>query len=423
MNKSLLIVLAIAAVAAVARSAHAAPVVLSGPGLDSAEAESIAKKTLGTDALQVAGSLADHIGSKGTTAAAVGAASTTCTQPAKRPLTGEFLVVDQQMAEMEYATVRVTIAKIVERVACYGVNATRDEIYTLFFTQGMAAFYDGDAGAAQTAFSQAASIDPSRPWPDQYPPTPKPLYDEALRVLTASTPVRVVSSVEGEVLVDGEKNYGKPMLYPGGHLIFVPESSTSLWVTIPRAPAMSEDGLLVASSAELLLGLMAGNAKYAPWLGDLAERQGWPEIALVGKDSVVVFREGAFFTPEGTRIQRDAGGLTRSAAPVNPATVAGIVLIGVGAGTGAAGAGLNVSSFNDGLPTIGSPLLPRADYERFKTQNTAGLALTVTGVGIAVAGAVVTVVSLAAPSKVALVVPWMSGDDTSVAVGLAGRIR
>ncbi len=287
----------------------------------------------------------------------------------------------------------------------------------------MAAFYDDDTSAAQTAFAQATAIDPSRPWPEQYPPTAKPLYDEALRIMTASPPSKVVSAVPGDVNVDGDKDFGKPRLYPGGHLVFVPSSTSSMWVTIPRAPAMSEDGLLVTTAAELLLGLLAGNDKYAPWLSQLAEKEGWTEIALVGAEDVVLFKEGAFFTTSGGKITRErfnAPSMSEKKGP-SAATVAGIVLIGVGAGTGAAGLGLNVSSFNNGLPKIGSALIPRSEYDRFKTQNSAGLALTATGLGVAVAGVVVAIVGSTAPSKLAAV-PWMSADQSSFSFGIAGRL-
>lgn len=421
MNRLLLAAIALTLVLA-SDAATAAPVVLYGPGLDASAASGIAKQKLNSTEFKVAGPLAERIGVKGVTAVAVGAPSQGCAKPAKRPLKGEFLMVDQQMSEMEYGTVRLTIDRIVERIPCYGVDASRDDLYTLFFTQGMAAFYDDDASAAQAAFAQAAAIDPSRPWPEQYPPTAKPLYDEALRIMTASPPAKVISSVPGEVMVDGEKNYGKPILYPGGHMIFVPDSSTSLWVTIPRAPAMSKDGLLIMTGAELLLGLLAGNDKYAPWLSQLAEEEGWPEIALVSKDEVVIFREGGFFTPTGAKIKRSAGPSASAGAKANPATIAGIALIGVGAGIGAAGAGLNVSSYNKGLPQIGSTLIPRTEYDTYKTQNTAGLALTIAGAGVAVAGVVVTVVSLVSPKEELTVLPWMTADETSVGFGISGRL-
>ncbi len=258
----------------IAAQAHAAPVVLHGPGVDASEAASIAKQKLKLDTLPTATALAARIGVKGAVAVVVGAQAEFCVKPAKRPLRGEFLMVDRHMSEMEYAAARVTIEKIVERIACYGVDASRDDLFTLFFTQGMAAFEAGDSPAAQRAFSQAVAIDPSRPWPSQYPPTAKPLFDEALRIMTASAPIRIINTLGGEVRVNGEKDYGKAILYPGGHLVFVPESSTAMWVTIPRAPAVPEEGVLLTTAAELLLGLLDGNDRYAPWLQAVRRAQG-----------------------------------------------------------------------------------------------------------------------------------------------------
>jgi len=239
--------------------------------------------------------------------------------------------------------------------------------------------------------------------------------------MTASPPSKVVSSVPGDVIVDGEKDFGKPRLFPGGHLVFVPSSTTSLWVTIPRTPGMSEDGLLVVTAAELLMGLLGGNDKYGPWLGELAEKEGWTEIALVSKDNLVIFKEGAFFTASGQQITRSSGTAQAQKKGPTAATVAGIVLIGVGAGAGGAGLGLNMSSFNKGLPKIGTNLIPRSDYNALKTQNSAGLALAATGAGIAVAGVVVAIVGASSPSKVAAV-PWMNADQNSVSFGIAGRL-
>ena len=258
----------------IAAQAHAAPVVLHGPGVDASEAASIAKQKLKLDTLPTATALAARIGVKGAVAVVVGAQAEFCVKPAKRPLRGEFLMDDRHMSEMEYAAARVTIEKIVERIACYGVDASRDDLFTLFFTQGMAAFEAGDSPAAQRAFSQAVAIDPSRPWPSQYPPTAKPLFDEALRIMTASAPIRIINTLGGEVRVNGEKDYGKAILYPGGHLVFVPESSTAMWVTIPRAPAVPEEGVLLTTAAELLLGLLDGNDRYAPWLQAVRRAQG-----------------------------------------------------------------------------------------------------------------------------------------------------
>lgn len=417
--KKLLVLVILAGAVLSARAAAGAPKVLYGPGVDASEAASIAKQRLKVDAVDVIGSLADQIGAKGATPVVIGAPSVRCDKPARRPLKGEFLMVDRQMSEMEYTRVRATIDDIIARIACYGVDASRDDLYTLFFTKGMAAFYDEQTVAAQSAFSQAVAIDPSRPWPTEYPPTAKPLYDEALRVMTASAPIRIVSSVEGEVRVNGEKDFGKAILYPGGHLVFVPETSASLWVTIPRAPGVPEEGILLVPAAELLLGLLAGNDRFAPWLQAEGRAAGWGEVVILSKDGLVQLKDDGFYDAAGNKVRIQADG---SATTTNPVTVAGVGLLAGGVGIALGGVAANMSAFDRGLPKAGTTLIPKSQYESLERQNTAGLVLAGVGAGVAVAGAVVTVISLVAPDKKVAVVPWMTATDDAVGFGLSGRL-
>jgi hypothetical protein len=419
MNRCLAAMVFLTAVALISPHATAGPAVLFGPGLDASRAAAIAEASLGSSDFTVVGPLASRIGLDDTTAVAIGAPYVTCAEPAERALKGEFLRVDEQMTDMEYRAVRQTIEEIVRRIACYGADASRDDLFTLFFTQGMAAFYEGDTAEAQTAFSRATAIDPSRPWPKDYSATAKPLYDEALRIMTASPPGRVNELVPGDVNVDGGRDYGNPRLYPGGHLVFVPSSTTSMWVTIPRMPALSSDGLIIATAADLQAGLLAGDDRYGPWLSEVAQAEGWTQIALVSADKVVVFRGGSFFTPGGVKIERTT---SLRADPPAPAAIAGLVLAGVGAGVAGAGLGLNIRSYNDGIPELGGLLIPVADYDANKRQNTAGLALVFVGAGVAVAGIVVTAIGLAAPKAKLAAVPWIRADQRSVGFGISGRL-
>ncbi len=419
MNRCLGALVFLTVLALVTPDATAGPAVLFGPGLDASQAASIAEQSLGSTDFEVIGPLAARIGLDDSTAVAIGAPYVTCDEPAQRALKGEFLRVDEQMTDMEYRAVRATIDEIVSRIACYGADASRDDLFTLFFTQGMAAFYEGDSAEAQTAFSRATAIDPSRPWPKDYSASAKPLYDEALRIMTASPPARVNEQVPGDVNVDGGKDYGNPRLYPGGHLVFVPSSTTSMWVTIPRMPPLSPDGLIIATAADLQTGLLAGDDRYGPWLSEVAQAEGWTQIVLVSADDVVVFRGGSFYTPTGVKIERS---ISVGPEPPAPAAIAGLVLAGVGAGLAGGGLGLNITSYNNGIPQLGGLLVPVTEYDRYKRQNTAGLALTFVGAGVAVAGIVVTAIGLAAPKSKLAAVPWMTADQGSVAFGISGRL-
>ena len=233
-------------------SARATPVVLYGPGVDGAQATALAKDLLNVTDFKVEGPLFEFIGAGGTAPIVVGAAAVYCPDPnlRQRALKGELLRVREAMREMSYEEAIRDLDDIASRLPCLASDAGRDEIYELFFSRGVAAFFEGDEGGARNAFRQAAAIDPAREWPSDYPPTPQPLFLEALRELLAQPPVALVSEVEGVPLLDGLPDDGTPRMLAGSHLLYVAASRTGLWVKVPPSDQLPPQGLLLTTAVQ-----------------------------------------------------------------------------------------------------------------------------------------------------------------------------
>ena len=399
--------------------AQAATQVLSAPGINEADALAAVKGKVAEPAY--AGLVWDFIDVGGSKAVVVGAPAQRCAKPAPRPLRGELLVVRTSMLDMEYGGALEAIDQITARIACYAEDATPDDLYELYFLRGMAAFNEDQAAEARRSFGQAAALDPSRPWPTEYPPTAQTVYLDALRDAVAQPPAALVREVEGGVSLNGSADDGTPRLLIGGHLLWAETSRTGLWVQVPGA-GVPEQGVLLTTAVTLISGLLAGNNRYAPWLAAGAAAEGWDEVALVSDDGVVVLRGGAFFGLDGKPIRIVAEGEVTARPPPKPTTLAGVVLVGVGAGTAAAGLGLNLASYDDALPQVGEVLPPRRVYEGSMTENRAGIGLLAAGAGVAVAGIVVAIVgSIQKPPQVGAV-PWLVADESKVAVGITGRL-
>ncbi len=399
--------------------AEAAPQVLYGPGVSEADAQAAVKGKL--DDPVFAGLIWDRLDVGGNKAVVVGAPAERCTKESPRPLRGELLVVRTSMLDMEYGGALDAIDAIASRIACYAEDASPDDLYELYFLRGMAAFNEDKPAEARKSFGQAAALDPSRAWPSEYPPTAQTVYLDALRDAVAKPPAALVREVEGGVSLNGAADDGTPRLLVGGHLLWAESSNSGLWITVPAA-GVPEEGVILTTAVKLMSGLLSGNNRYAPWLSALAAQQGWDEVALVSMDGVVVFRGGAFFGLDGKPIKQIVEGSVVVRPAPKPTTIAGMALLGVGAGTAAAGLGLNLASFDQGLPEVGQLLPDRADYEDSVTQNRAGLGLIGAGAGVAVAGIVIAVVGVAKKTPEVAAVPWLLADETQVTFGIAGRL-
>lgn len=101
-------------------------------------------------------------------------------------------------------------------------------------------------------------------------------------------------------------------------------------------------------------------------------------------------------------------------------TAVGIAVAGGGVVIAGVGTGVNMSSYRDGIPQVGEPLLGRTDYEALQTQNQAGMGLAVGGGIAALSGVVVSLVGLATPAPKVVAIPYFQHDGQQTTFGIAG---
>ena len=409
----------------VPRSGWATPVVLYGPGVDGAQATALAKDLLRVTDFKVEGPLYEFLGANGDAAVVVGAPATDCADPGvrRRSLKGELLRVRQAMLDMSYDAAMRDIDEIATRLPCLASDAGRDELYELFFSRGVAGFFERDEAGARAAFRQAAAIEPGREWPSHYPPTPQPLFLEALRELLAQPPAPLVSEVDGVPMLDGLPDDGSPRLLAGHHLLYVASSHSGLWVNVPPLDQLPAQGLLLTTAVQLANGLMRGEERYAPWLQSRMTERGWDDVVVVSEGWAVRFTDGTFQVlradAKDLRAARRRSTVRRGP---SPAAVTGFVAFAAGAGVGLGGLALHVSSFRQGLPKEGATMPPRAEYEALVDRNRAGVGMVAAGSATGVVGLVLAVVGIVLPPPIVAVTPWVTGDHQGVAFGLSGRL-
>lgn len=404
--------------------ARAGIVVLHGPDVDAAQASILAKDQLGTGDLRVAGPLSEWIGVAPEAAVVVGARVTACKEDGqdKRGLGGSMVPLRDQMMEMSYDSAILRSRLLVDRLPCLAEGATTDDLYELLFTRAIAHFFAGEEAAAQHGFAAAAAIDPARDWPKRYPPKPKSLYLDALRDVVAEPPAPVLNEITSGALLDGAPITPNTRLHKGGHLLWVEESGTALWLELDSPAALGDEGLLVTTAANLQDGLLTGDSRYKRWLVDLAEAQGWTEVALVSEGWTILLKDGELeIVKADVRALRRAEAELRRSKGIHPMTAVGIALAGGGVAVAGVGTGVNMSTYRDGIPQVGEPLLGRTDYEALQGQNQAGMGLAIGGGAAALTGVVVSLVGLAMPAPKVVAMPYLQHDGETTTFGLAGR--
>jgi hypothetical protein len=409
-----------------ASSALASTFVVYGPGVDATTAAAMAQEELGQADVRVAGPIQDWIGVADNVPVPVGATEVRrCDEDRrKRPLKGYLIGIENSMADMSYRDALRDIETVVDKLPCLAEKATADDIYTLFFLQGVASFFEDDRDGARESFARAAATAPGREWPVDWPPTPQPVYLEALRQVTANPPAALVVEIDGKVIHNGTLADASPRLLAGGHMLWMPATETGMWITVPPRPDLPENGVLLTSAGRLREGLLAGDARYAPWLQTVADKEGWDDIVLVSPDGAVRYQNGEFTAlgATGKRLAAKARRKARESKKLGALPIAGLVVVGVGAGTTAAGLGLNLSSFRSGLPQVGDILPPRPEYEAKVQQNKAGLGMAIAGGATVATGAIITIIGASIPGGGVAALPWFSADADGVAFGISGRL-
>lgn len=407
-------------------AALASTFVVYAPGVDATTAAAKAQEELGDGDIRVAGPINDWIGVPDDQPVVVGVEATRCAPDERRsrPLKGYLVHVRSMMAEMSYSDALSSIDQVIEKLPCLAENAETEDIYTVFFLQGVARFFERDEAGAEESFAAAAAISPGREWPKDWPPTPEPVYLRALRRVSATPPAPLDAEIEGEILVNGQPDDGIPRLAAGGHLLWLPAFETGMWIEVPPLTELSRQEVLVTTAGQLRDGLLSGQERYAPWIEAVAAKEAWEDVVLVGPEGAMRY-QGGVFTPLGATGRRLAARARRAARAdkrLGPVGTAGLVTVGVGAGVAVAGLALNLSAYQAGLPEVGKILIPRTEYEGHVQRNKIGLGIAVGGGVTVAAGAILTLVGVSLPDGGVAVAPWVIADDRTVAFGISGRL-
>ena len=252
--------------------------------------------------------------------------------------------------------------------------------------------------------------------------------------MNASPPATLVVELDGEVMHNGTPADGSPRMLAGGHLLWMPATETGMWVTVPPREQLPELGVLITSAGQLREGLMSGNDRYAPWLKAVAEAEGWDDLVLVSPEGAVRYKDDTFTAlgATGKRLAAKARRRARESKKLGTLPIAGLIVVGVGAGTTAAGLGLNLSAYRSGLPKVGDILPERSVYESKVQQNKAGLGMAIAGGATVATGAIITIIGgriliitiigVSIPGGGLAALPWFSADGETVAFGISGRL-
>ncbi len=407
--------------------ASAAPVMLYGQGIDGPAAATRVTEFLGASTFVNGGSLDDLMKLGDDDVLLLGVGVETCRTPDKQfnSLTSELVAIRELLDQMDYTPIFTKASLARKKLPCIAAGAKTQDIYDLFFYGGLAAGFGGDEEAAREWFAAAAAIAPSKEWPTRYPPTLRPLYLEGLQKAIRTPPANLDRDLEGDIVIDGASWNGGPVLFPGGHLIWVTSRKTGFWVDVPPIDELPENGILVTTAAKLKDGLFRGDERYVRWIQDKAREKGWDEVLFVGASSISRFKDGKLI-PQDQTVEGLAAAKAEAEAVSEGArgrVIAGLALVGAGAGLAAAGLGLNLSSFEDGLPDVGEALPERSDYDAHYQRNRVGFGLAIGGGVTAVAGLAITAISLGTmPKGGVAAAPWMATDGRTVAFGIAGRL-
>lgn len=384
--------------------AAAGPAVVYGPGLDAETATARARAFLESDDFTVVGGLAELAGDG---AVIVGAATTPCTGAETPMLLPLLMGAQDAVINMEYGDALSQLGSIDQHMPCIAKDASRDQLYELYFLQGYAHFEEGHTEDALSDFTVAASLDPKRAWDPTYPPGAKELYLSALQDVFERQRLGVRVEVES-ALIDGDAVglATKARVIAGTHVVRIGDDV--FLAEVSNDEARAHEDVVLTTSRKLVAGLQAGEERYAPWLADLAEGRSWGDSVLVlGGETPQLMRYRSFDEPTVS-------------AGVGPETI-GPVLMGVGGGLLGVGLALHGAAYNDA--GIQEPskrvLVDSTTYERLVSQNRAGFGLAVAGGVVLGAGLVTTIIGLTGGSPKATA--WAAPTEGGVTLGIGGR--
>jgi len=409
----LLLTLAMASPSAVL----AGTAVLYGDGHDAATAAAAAKAALGTGDFVVAGAIAERVGAGPLLG---GGSMTVCDGEPAEPLARALVASRMSVDDMEYAAAEQSLRAARERLPCGAEEASRDDLYNLFFLGGIAAFNAGDAPAARAAFAEAATLDPARRWDDVFAPTAKPTFLEALQQVLERPRSRLAVDLVG-VRVDGQPLAAGSTadLQAGGHLITI--DGVAWWADVSGGAELRLQG-----AAALAEAVSAGDPAAVPWLTRLAADEGWTQIVVLTEHGARRFVGGSWTAERASGLAAPVAGPAAPKAGPAPMRIAGIGAAAGGAVLAGVGLGVNLQAYQEaGLASTGeatwSSTVAEPEYAPLLTRNRAGLGLAIGGGATAVAGVVVAILGGAADGKVMATVPWVTAGPDGVRPGIGGR--
>ena len=388
--------------------AFAGTVGVYGPGIDADTATVRARAELGSDDFTVAGSLVEFAGGADVPAI-VGASAEACTKAGPN-LVALLDKARNAVVEMDYLDALGHLERLTAGLPCTAANATRDQLYDLYFLQGYAHWSADQPDEALADFVVAGSIDPKREWNAAYPPAAKELFLAGLQQVFERQRVSVRVEVQ-PAWVDGESvgPSSRPKLIAGKHILRLQDTTFS--VEVKDDEARADEDLVLTSSRRLIAGLLAGENLYAPWLADLAEQNKWGDTVLVLGGATPQVLDGRVF--EGGTDPREGPSMG----------AVGAVLMGVGAGMAGVGLAVHMGAY-DGAGVqkpSGRVVVNEAEYGPLVTQNRVGFGILVGGGAVLGAGLVTTIVGLVSESP-PRATAWMTPTpDGGVAFGVGGR--
>ncbi len=407
MLRTLIPLLVLASVGVPAASLGA-PVVVHGPDDDAVSAATLAKEVFGSRDFVVAGGIVSLVGEAPESLTALGVTLTGCGASKPGDFAGALGEATSWVDQMEYGAAIRALDGVVTSLPCGGGDASAEQLFEAWFLRGIAAFNDGDTEAAKESFARATTLDPSRKWDEAFPPTPKPVYLEALQETLSHPPVIVQVGADG-VVIDGKPvaRGASASLRPGEHVLTQDGAVFTLQIGSGGAATVTTAGAVAD-------GVLSGSELGAAWLAQASARRGWDEVLVVDGKESRRFRGGAWV--------REA----RSAGPQGPAPllVGGLATAGAGVGILVGGVGANVAAWNRAALSEDrtSTPLTAEEYASARTQSQAGTALIVAGATTVAVGAGLTAVALVTARGGGIaVLPSFGASPDGVSFGLSGR--
>jgi hypothetical protein len=211
--------------------------------------------------------------------------------------------------ELEMVAAGSDLAGVRQTVACLETPVESEELWLLYFLEGVAAFYSSGANAAQPALARALAVLPSHPFDDSYPPELRELYlrqqGEALGGGRATIAAgQDDGELPGALWVDGRPVAGPPIqAVPGEHIFQFRDATGALrgarvQLSADDAVALAPPTSLPTAAAKMELEPQHALAR---WLGRQSNRAGARAWIHDGHDATAKLGEEAPTVRQGPR--------------------------------------------------------------------------------------------------------------------------